>query len=46
MRLTDTPDNTIGISWTPDSAALIVGQDHEGDERVRLFRVDLPAPAS
>jgi dipeptidyl aminopeptidase/acylaminoacyl peptidase len=43
-RLTDTPEETHVASWTPDSRAVIVGQDHDGDERVQLFRVDLNAP--
>ena len=40
-RLTETPDDTVAVSWTPDSRAVIVGHDHDGDERVRLFRVEL-----
>ncbi|MBM3464995.1 MAG: hypothetical protein FJX76_23090, partial [Armatimonadetes bacterium] len=44
MRMTDTPDNTFVASWTVDGRALIVGQDHDGDERVQLFRVDLDRP--
>jgi dipeptidyl aminopeptidase/acylaminoacyl peptidase len=43
-RLTDTPDDTIMVSWTADSRAVIVAQDHDGDERSQLFRVDLAAP--
>ncbi len=46
VRLTDTPDNTHVVSWTPDSQAVIVGQDHDGDERVQLFRVDRDAPGT
>ncbi|HTE19978.1 MAG TPA: prolyl oligopeptidase family serine peptidase [Armatimonadota bacterium] len=44
VRLTDTPDDTIVVAWTPDSSAVIVEQDHDGDERARLFRVDVAAP--
>ncbi|MGI8587351.1 MAG: S9 family peptidase [Chloroflexia bacterium] len=44
LRLTDTPDDTMLVSWTPDSSAVIVAQDHDGDERARLFRVDLARP--
>jgi dipeptidyl aminopeptidase/acylaminoacyl peptidase len=44
-RLTNTPEATYVASWTPDSRAVIVGQDHDGDERMQLFRVDLTAPA-
>ncbi len=44
MQLTDSNENTHAVSWTPDSSAVIVGHDHDGDERVRLFRVDLAQP--
>ncbi|MCL0049104.1 prolyl oligopeptidase family serine peptidase [Dehalococcoidia bacterium] len=44
IRLTDTPEDTMVVSWTPDSKALVVGQDHDGDERVQLFRVDIARP--
>src|SRR4051812_14097809 len=41
MRLTDTPENTQLVSWSPDSRGIIVGQDHQGDERVQLFKIDV-----
>ena len=44
VRLTDTSDDTLVISWTSDSRAIIVGQDRDGDERTRLFRVSLDDP--
>ena len=44
IRLTETDQNTFLISWTPDSQAVIVEQDTDGDERVRLYRVDLASP--
>jgi acetyl esterase/lipase len=44
LRLTASSDDTFLVSWTADSRAVIVGQDHGGDERVRLFRVDLDRP--
>lgn len=44
LRLTDTGDHTMLVSWTPDSRAVIVAQDHDGDERVQLFRIDLENP--
>ncbi|MDQ4105582.1 MAG: alpha/beta fold hydrolase [Actinomycetota bacterium] len=44
VRLTGTPDDTHIVSWTPDSAAVIVGQDRDGDERTQLFRVRLEKP--
>ncbi|MGH3088851.1 MAG: alpha/beta fold hydrolase [Rubrobacteraceae bacterium] len=37
IRLTETLDSTYPVSWTPDSAGLIVEQDHDGDERTQLF---------
>jgi dipeptidyl aminopeptidase/acylaminoacyl peptidase len=43
-RLTQTGDETLVVSWTPDGGALILGQDTDGDERTRLFRVRLDAP--
>ena len=44
VRLTETPDDTLVVSWTPDSRAVVVGQDRDGDERVRLFRMRLEEP--
>ncbi len=41
IRFTDTPENTQLVSWSPDSRALIVGQDHQGDERVQLFKLEV-----
>jgi dipeptidyl aminopeptidase/acylaminoacyl peptidase len=41
VRLTETLDDTVVVSWSPDSRAVIVGQDRDGDERTRLFRVEL-----
>lgn len=43
-RLTKTGDDTLVVSWTPDGAAVVVGQDRDGDERTQLFRVRLDAP--
>jgi len=44
IRLTETQDNTYLVSWTPDSRAVIVEQDKDGNERAQLFRVDLDRP--
>lgn len=44
LRLTDTLNDTIVVSWTPDSKAIVVEQDNDGNERVQLFRVDLARP--
>jgi dipeptidyl aminopeptidase/acylaminoacyl peptidase len=41
LALTDTSEFTELVSWTGDSQAVIVAEDHDGDERVRLFRIDL-----
>jgi dipeptidyl aminopeptidase/acylaminoacyl peptidase len=46
IRLTETPDDTLVVSWTPDSEAVVVGQDRDGDERARLFLVRLSNPGS
>lgn len=43
-RLTETPDDTFVVSWTPDSLAVIVAQDRDGDERKQLFQVALDRP--
>ncbi len=44
IRLTETSDDTLVVSWTPDSSAVIVGQDRDGDERTQLFQVGLDKP--
>ncbi|MFL5804742.1 MAG: S9 family peptidase [Roseiflexaceae bacterium] len=44
IRLTATDEDTELVSWSPDSRALLVQHDHSGDERTRLFRVDLDRP--
>ena len=45
LRLTETVEgDTVVASWTPDSEAVLVSEDKEGDERVRLFRVGLAEP--
>jgi dipeptidyl aminopeptidase/acylaminoacyl peptidase len=45
LRLTETIEgDTMVVSWTSDSAAVLVSQDNDGDERVRLFRVRVADP--
>lgn len=44
LRLTDTTDDSVFVSWTADSRALLVAQDKDGNERARLFRADLARP--
>ncbi|HSL01745.1 MAG TPA: alpha/beta fold hydrolase [Rubrobacteraceae bacterium] len=46
VRLTRTPDDTRVVSWTPDSRAVVVEQDRDGDERARLYLVRLAEPAA
>ncbi len=47
LRLTDNPLQEIWlVSWTPDSQAVIVAQDDGGNERARLFRVNLAEPGA
>jgi dipeptidyl aminopeptidase/acylaminoacyl peptidase len=42
LRLTETVEgDTEVVSWISDSDAVLVSQDSDGDERVRLFRVRL-----
>jgi len=44
MALTHTPEDTEFVSWAPDSRAVIVSEDHDGDEFARLFRVNIDRP--
>jgi dipeptidyl aminopeptidase/acylaminoacyl peptidase len=44
VALTNTPEATRFVSWAPGSQAVVVAEDHNGDERVRLFKVSLYAP--
>lgn len=44
LRMTDTGEDTELVGWAPDSRALLVRHDHQGDERVQLFRVELDRP--
>ncbi len=44
LRMTATLDDTRMVSWTPDSQAVLVSQDTDGDERARLFKVSLEKP--
>ncbi|GAC1547812.1 MAG: hypothetical protein NVS2B7_23550 [Herpetosiphon sp.] len=46
VALTNTNQATRLVSWTPDSRAVLVAEDHDGDERVRLFRVRLDRPGA
>jgi dipeptidyl aminopeptidase/acylaminoacyl peptidase len=44
IPLTHTPEATGFVSWSPDSRAVIVAEDHDSDERARLFRVFVDSP--
>jgi dipeptidyl aminopeptidase/acylaminoacyl peptidase len=44
VALTHTPEFTELESWTSDSRAVIVSEDHDRDEHSRLFRVDIERP--
>jgi dipeptidyl aminopeptidase/acylaminoacyl peptidase len=44
VRLTETLQDTLVVSWTADSRSLVVQQDEDGNERAQLFRVDLARP--
>jgi dipeptidyl aminopeptidase/acylaminoacyl peptidase len=44
IRLTETADDTLVVSWTADSSAVVVGQDRDGDERKRLYLVRIAQP--
>src|SRR3712207_6348869 len=45
VRLTETAEgDTVVVSWTPDGRAVLVAQDTDGDERARLYRVQLDEP--
>src|SRR5918993_3212727 len=45
LRLTHTLEgDTVVVSWTPDGEAVLVSEDRDGNERVRLFRVGLAEP--
>lgn len=44
VQLTSTPQNTYLISWLPTNDGLIVAQDHDGNERLQLFKIMLAQP--
>jgi dipeptidyl aminopeptidase/acylaminoacyl peptidase len=44
IPLTDSSENSFIASWTPDSRSVLVAQDHDGDERYRLYRIELEHP--
>src|SRR5689334_23147905 len=44
IALTDTSEETRLVRWTPDSRAVLVAADHDGDEHDTLYRVTLDRP--
>jgi dipeptidyl aminopeptidase/acylaminoacyl peptidase len=44
VALTHTPEATELVSWTPDSNAVIVSEDHDADELACLYRVEISQP--
>jgi dipeptidyl aminopeptidase/acylaminoacyl peptidase len=44
VKLSDSPEDTMLVSWSPDSRSVVVRHDHEGDERAQLFRIDIDRP--
>ena len=44
FALTHTPERTHFTNWTPDSRAVLVQEDTGGDERARLFQVEIDRP--
>ncbi|MFX1344424.1 MAG: prolyl oligopeptidase family serine peptidase [Promethearchaeota archaeon] len=44
IALTNTPEATLFVSFFPDSKSVIVGEDKNRNERVRLFKVSLSEP--
>jgi dipeptidyl aminopeptidase/acylaminoacyl peptidase len=47
IRLAQTAEgDTEVVSWAPDGKSVIVSQDNDGDERVRLFRIWLDQPGT
>lgn len=46
VALTHTPEATGLVSWSPDSRSVVVVEDHDGDERDRLFRVFIDHPGA
>lgn len=42
--LTETPEATFVVSFAPDSRSVIVGEDKNRNERVRLFEVEIDKP--
>lgn len=44
LALTDTPETTFVVNFAPDSLSVLVGEDKNRNERVRLFEVKIDEP--
>jgi dipeptidyl aminopeptidase/acylaminoacyl peptidase len=44
VQLTDSAEISHLLSWSPDSRSVLVARDHQGDERYRLYRVEVERP--
>jgi len=44
LALTHTPEATWLVGWSSDARAVVVAEDHDGDERARLFRIAIDRP--
>jgi dipeptidyl aminopeptidase/acylaminoacyl peptidase len=44
IALTETPETTFAVNFAPDSRSVIVGEDKDRNERVRLFEVKIDKP--
>ena len=43
-KVTDSPQDSYVVGWTPDSRAVLIAEDDDGDERTRLYAVDAEPP--
>jgi len=46
IQLSKTKQDTWLVSWSTDNNSVIVAQDRDGDERYRLFRINLAKPGN
>lgn len=44
VRLSKASEDVALVSWAPDSGSVVVEHDHEGDERMQLFRIVISQP--
>ncbi len=46
IQLTNSLQNSYLVSWLPNSDGVIVARDHDGDERLQLFKISLDTPGN